>query len=159
MTGAAFDRGASRQDYSTPSAFIDAVVARFGPIAFDLAADSFNAKAPSYFDEERDALAQKWDRRGTGTDGLFWLNPPYADITPWAKKCALEAHRARILLLVPAAVGSNWWREWVHGRAGVLFLNGRLSFDGKNPYPKDCCLALYGIGVPGYDVWAWRVAT
>ena len=58
--------------------------------------------------------------------------------------------------LVPAAVGSNWFRDYVDGKALVLLLNGRLSFDGAGPYPKDCILCLYGIE-PGYEVWSWRI--
>ena len=63
---------------------------------------------------------------------------------------------SRIYFLVPAAVGSNWFRGYVHKKALVLFLNGRLSFDGKAPYPKDCLLAVYGVKA-GYDVWKWKV--
>ena len=35
--------GRSRQDYGTPPEFLAAVVARFGPLAFDLAASRDNA--------------------------------------------------------------------------------------------------------------------
>ena len=39
----------NKQDYATPADFMAAVTARFGPIAFDLAAHSGNAKSPNYF--------------------------------------------------------------------------------------------------------------
>src|SRR5882762_6462491 len=45
-----------------------------------------------------------------------------------------KAHRmvvyeqAKTVVLVPAAVGANWWRDHVHQRANVVFLNGRLCF-------------------------------
>lgn len=155
MKGAAFSRGSSRQDYATPQSFIDAFESRFGKIRFDLAASIDNFQANSYYSEKDDSLSKDWS--GLTTHGQWaWLNPPFSGIAPWAKKCA-ESSRERIAFLVPASVGSNWWREHVHDRAAVLFLNGRLSFDGKNPYPKDCALCLYSPAiVAGYEVWAWR---
>jgi hypothetical protein len=56
---------------------------------------------------------------------------------------------------VSPAVGSNWWRDHVHEKTQVFFLNGRLCFDGVAPYPKDCALCAYGME-PGYECWNWR---
>ncbi len=67
---------------------------------------------------------------------------------------------ARIAFLVPAGVGSNWYRDFVHNKARVLALNGRLAFIEGKPkllYPKDCILCLYGPDfAPGFDVWSWK---
>jgi len=61
---------------------------------------------------------------------------------------------------VPAAVGSNWYRDYVHKKCLVLALNGRLAFITGKPkllYPKDCILCLYGPDfAPGFDVWSWK---
>lgn len=142
----------SFQAYATPPEFIAAVERRFGPIDFDLAASAENAKAARYFTEEQDALVQSWGGLGTH----MWLNPPFAGIAPWAEKCAgTILWGAHLSFLVPAAVGSNWFRDFVDGRARVYFLNGRLCFDGKSPYPKDCILVRYN-DPPGYEVWTWR---
>lgn len=83
---------------------------------------------------------------------LCFLNPPYFNITVWAKKCAVEVQLgARILLLVPASVGANWWWDWVVPYADVYSV-GRMVFDdcydkqGKlitTPYPKDLFLCHY----------------
>ena len=147
--------GRSKQDYATPPEFISAVVKRFGPLAWDLAADSKNHKAPNYFTVEQDSLAQDWSK----LQGTLWLNPPFGYIAPWAKKCAdtcLEMPVGnRILMLVPASVGSNWFLEHVYPRALVIALNPRMSFDGKAPFPKDLILAVYGRH-PGFDVWRWN---
>jgi phage N-6-adenine-methyltransferase len=149
--GAAFNRGKSRQDYRTPRVFLDAIEQRFGPIVLDAAADSHNAVCPEFYSPKENALVQSWRR-----DGLTFCNPPFARIAPWAEKCRAEAARgARVALLVPAAVGSNWYRDNVHERARVYFLNGRISFDGKNGYPKDCMLAVFGEPA-GFEVWRWR---
>ncbi len=142
--------GKSKQDYATPPEFIEAVKRCLEIAAFtiDLAADETNTKAAEYYTEAQDSLTQEWTFWGWA-----WLNPPFADISPWAKKCAESS--ARIAFLVPAAVGSNWFRDYVDGKARVLLLNGRISFDGVGPYPKDCILCLYG-AEPGYEVWNWR---
>jgi phage N-6-adenine-methyltransferase len=153
--------GRSKQDYGTPRDFLDALERRFGSISFDLAAHRSNAVVPSYFGEggvEEDSLAQKWHL----LSGNLFLNPPFGDIVPWAMKCRVESasfplgiRYQRILFLVPASVGANWFAEHVHNHALVLALQGRLSFDGKDPYPKDCMLCVFG-EKPGFDVWKWR---
>ena len=165
--------GKSKQDYATPWAFIRALEARFGQtdgnnrpgkIELDLAATKDNAKAPLLIDTEQDSLAPRtrWDSFDVK---LAFLNPPFGSIAPWAKKCA-ETERLRILFLVPASVGSNWWAQHVHGAADlVLFIRPRLSFDGKNSFPKDCALAVYNLRpkpslrVPyeptRYECWNW----
>lgn len=158
VSGAAMNRGASRQDYGTPPAFIDAVERRFGCLTVDLAATSENAVAKKFITEARDSLSQMWAGSYAGN---MWLNPPFANIAPWAAKCAAESlhldPHTRILLLVPASVGANWFADHVHGKALVLGLQGRLTFVGETqPYPKDCLLCVYGEGLRGFDVWAWR---
>lgn len=151
--------GRSKQDYETPADLIAAVERRFGPIAFDLAAVATNAKAAEFYTPAEDALVQDWTR----LEGLLWLNPPFADIAPWARKCMesiLGPHRRRfeaLLLLVPASVGSNWFADFVHTRATVLALNPRLTFVGETqPYPKDCLVCVWGLWAPQFDVWRWK---
>jgi phage N-6-adenine-methyltransferase len=147
-------RGQSKQDYATPPEFMAAVSQRFGPINFDLAASEHNAKHANYFSAQDDSLRQEWHK----VSGVLWLNPPFDNIAPWAAKCKAESRgrRARILFLTPASIGANWFAEHVHGHAQVLALNGRISFDGVAPYPKDCMLSCFGFGYTGFDVWAWR---
>ncbi len=146
--------GRSKQTYATPLDFIEAVERRFEPIAFDLAANSRNAKAARYFTMRDNALSKPW----TLLRGLLWLNPPFAHLAPWVAKCEDEAgRRARIVLLVPAAVGSNWFARHVWRKATTLFLSPRLTFDGeRTPYPKDLMLCVYDRRFPATaDVWRW----
>jgi phage N-6-adenine-methyltransferase len=111
-TGASLVRGQSKQDYETPMEFIRAVEKRFGPLTVDLAASAENAKAPRHISEKENSLICPW--AATAVDNC-WLNPPFGNIAPWAKKCAEESeHGARILMLVPASIGSNWFAEHVH---------------------------------------------
>lgn len=155
MTTPAQKRGRSRQDYGTPANFLAAVVERFGPLDVDLAANENNAKAPCFVPPEVDSLSIDW----TPPEALkMWLNPPFGRIAPWSEKCATTplCEGARILLLVPASIGASWFSEHVHGRALVLALQPRLTFEGETaPYPKDCILAVYG-EAPGFEVWRWK---
>lgn len=149
--------GRSKQDYGTPPAFLEAVKTRLGVEHFDcdLAASAANAVCWRYIDQDEDALeADDW-KFGSGWN---WLNPPYADIGPWVKKAHYEwfVREVQTAVLIPASVGSNWWRDFVHEKCCVQLLNGRIKFVGaKDWYPKDCALLLYGHD-PGYDVWTWK---
>lgn len=149
--------GKSKQDYCTPRNFIADVEGRFGPLAVDLAARADNTKAPEFITPERDSLIAPWD---SWSKVNAWLNPPFGNIDPWAAKCLKMAPLfrewgGRILLLTPASVGSNWYRDHVHDKARVIFLNGRLTFEGaEDAYPKDCMLTVFGAGgVPGFEIW------
>lgn len=153
--------GRSVQVVCTPPIFLDAVrcLLEIRDFTIDLAASADNAVCPTYYDEARNALIQPW-RVG---EGWAWCNPPFGDLRPWVQKAATEAEDfgAHVAMLVPAGVGSNWWRDYVHDVATVMLLNGRLTFVGHTaPYPKDCALLLYGPSAvhrarPAYDVWRW----
>jgi phage N-6-adenine-methyltransferase len=144
--------GRSEQVVQTPADFMAAVVRRFGPMSYDLAASKENAKAPAWLDEQTDSLATNWG----GLRGNCWLNPPFAGIGLWAEKCARTVGPA-IFLLVPASVGSNWYADWVERQAEVHFLNPRLTFVGHDhAFPKDLMLCVYGLGCGSPKVWRWR---
>jgi phage N-6-adenine-methyltransferase len=145
--------GRSKQDYGTPKDFLAAVARRFGYIRTDLAASAENAVADTHFDVQQNSLVQDW----SVLKGVSWCNPPFADIGPWAEKCAtVRDRRGWTLLLTPAAVGSEWVAEHVLGKSLMLLLAPRLCFDGKNPYPKDLILICAGFGVTGIDRWRWK---
>ena len=146
--------GRSKQDYGTPWDFIRAVQRRFGNIDVDLAARRDNAKAPRWIGPARNSLRVCWSR--IYLRSLGWLNPPFDNIEPWAAKCAVETG-LRIIMLTPASVGTNWFADHVHGRAWVLALSPRLTFEGhEDPFPKDCMLSLFGFGKPRFDLWRWK---
>lgn len=151
--GPSIDRKNSKQDYATPWDLIYACEKRFGVIGVDLAATHENKKAPVYF--SKSSLKASW----SGLLGVCWLNPPFSNIKPWAKKCYEESlcGATRILLLTPASIGANWFRDHIHGKALVLALNGRITFVGAtDPYPKDCIISAFGFNEIGFDVWDWK---
>jgi hypothetical protein len=168
--------GKSEQEVVTPWLLIDAVEKRFGRIDFDLAATPENCRVRSgglrsqwepYFAPPTNSLEQDWRQ----IRGNAWLNPPYGrtlealhGIADWAEKCRLSSlsldnivlDQPRIFLLVPAGTGANWYADHIWKKSLVLFLQGRVTFDGHpTPYPKDLILAVYG-QQPGAEVWDWR---
>jgi hypothetical protein len=155
--------GRSEQVVATPRNFLITVEQKFGPIAFDLAANAENAvtnrdgQIGDYFGPGSiagpDALALTWP-----ACGLNWLNPPFGDIRPWAEKCVAEAARgARTLLLVPASVGAEWFGV-LREHAFIFELSPRITFVGHTgPYPKDLVLAYFGPeGFVGRAHWRWK---
>ena len=154
------------QTWATPWEFIRAVEVRFGPIHADLACTRENAKAGvGLFHPDVDALAVSWADRFP--DGVLFVNPPFAKIEPWAAKCAIESTRRKglILMLTPAAIGTDWFAAHVHRKAQVIGIRPRIPFDGTpiNPktgkpdgFPKDLMLTVYGLGFSGFDTWRWR---
>ena len=152
--------GRSEQNVGTPKEFLRALKHKLGIKYFDidLAASFENTVACRYYDEKDDALVQPW-KQGIGWD---FCNPPYGHLEPWVEKALHESedHDAQIAMLVPASVGSNWWWKWVHEMAYVIFLNGRITFEGhETPYPKDLAVLLYAPMFElngGYSVWPWK---
>lgn len=149
--------GKSRQDYATPPEFLLAVKERLHIKEFwyDLAAAAENTTALQFYSEAEDSLKQEW----FAMPGWSWLNPPFGKLEPWVQKAwAAKLLGFQIAVLVPASVGSNWWANWVHEEAHVLFLRPRLQFVGaKDPYPKDLALLLYHPAIHGgYDTWSWK---
>lgn len=152
--------GDSEQEVGTPRPFLDAVERRFGPIRWDLAANASNTVVPdAYYGpgsrHGEDSLVMPW---ALNHAGVLWLNPPFGNIKPFAAQCATEGPRgARVKMLVPAAVSTEWWKTYVHQQALVLFLRPRLEFVGHDHgFPKDLALVCYGPWVaPGYHTWRW----
>lgn len=174
MGGPSINRTESSGDIWTPWKFIRAVEGAFNRLLMiDLAAGGpDSAKALQYITPEEDSLAQDWvalyEPYKRGGRGAFWLNPPYSNIAPWAKKCA-NAHvfdeQVEIFLLVPASVGANWFWDYVWDYATVYSV-GRMVFDncfdrktGKlvsTVYPKDLILCHYTNTSPSRTLQRWH---
>jgi hypothetical protein len=168
MSGAAFHRGESKQDYETPWGLIRAVERRFGQeFDWDLAATPGQQKAPRFIappgaahapcdlfsdDGVRDAL------------GLCWLNPEFGDLKRWSRRAAEVAgpHR-RVVMLAPAAVSTEWFAEYVWPHAHVVAIRPRVKFVGhEQGFPKDLMFACYGGHPPTWagptstmQLWRW----
>ena len=152
--------GKSKQDVQTPPELLRAIERVFGVGGWviDLAANEHNSVSlqwlgPGAYDPYENSLAVNWSM----WSGDAFLNPPYADISPWVQKCLNTKRAGRIFALVPAAVGSNWYREYVDGSAHVVALSPRVTFVGhRDPYPKDLILAIYSAVRGGFSTWRWK---
>ncbi len=150
--------GESKQDYQTPDDLLAALTNRYGPLEIDLAAREDNKVAPVCITPEQDSLITPWPK-----DILAFLNPPFSDIKPWAKKCS-EAG-ARVIMLTPASVGSEWFAKYCFQKANVIILRPRFAFKGMppnpktgkvDPYPKDCMITTWNIEMPGFELWRFK---
>lgn len=148
----------TNQIVSTPDDFIAAVEERFGKITWDLAANAQNYKSHNKFryfgpgsSVEENAFLAEWN----GLGNLAWLNPPFADIEPWARKCAesYQKFNQRIALIVPASVCTSYFVDWIDPFAYTFKVTPR-------PFKRevrDCILALYEpSGYTGSQTWHWR---
>ncbi len=104
---------------ATPQFIYDWLDAMMG-FTVDVCADASNFKHPKYYDEKDNGLAQSW------ADETYFKNPPYARQLPdWMRKgrdsCMYQ--RAMGCAVIPARVGSEWWKHYVKqldGKAGKL---------------------------------------
>ena len=153
-------RGRSKQDYHTPREFLAAVQATFGPIALDLAADSPHVcerwLGPGSSIAE-DAFAVDWFPL-VPTGRISYLNPPFSNIAPWARKCVEQAENGlRIIMLTPFTCGNR--QDIVYPHALTLGLRPRLTFEGESSgYPKDLQVSIFGLGMVGTGTWRWTDA-
>ncbi len=148
------DKNKTEQTVGTDPEFYEILNARFG-FSWDLACTRENQLCPMGLTPSENSLSADWHK----LEGWLYLNPPFKDSGKWAQKCSDEMEKgARIVMLTPAAVGSNWVRDWVYKRASVRILNGRLKFVGHDtPYPKDCMISIFQKNVyRGIDIWNWR---
>lgn len=178
MGGPSINRAESSGDIWTPWEFIRAIEGTFARVlTVDLAASGKEStKAPAWITPEEDSLTLDWNdyylyyRHGNGH--ALWLNPPYSNITPWAKKCAntyVFDEQVEIFLLTPASVGANWFWDYVWDYATVYSV-GRMVFDNcfdrktgqlvSTVYPKDLILAHYTNTTPSRTLqrWQWKKA-
>lgn len=160
-------RAAAKTDYGTPREVYASLDAQFA-FTVDLAAHKGNHKHARYFSPEQDSLRQSW----AGETGF--LNPPFGDgVGTWLGKARHAAIRERavIVQLLPARVGTRWWRQYVEGEdepagrlrssswqpstrtlwlrweglvTGIHYLRERITFDGADdPAKFDCAVVIH----------------
>ena len=150
--------GKSKQTYGTPPELLRAIERDFHVTrwACDLACDASNKICEMGYGSGSpfgtDSFQADWTLAGD-----LWLNPPFADIEPWVRKCATTVRVGRIFQLAPASVGSNWYASLVHGRAHVIAVSPRITFQGESsPYPKDIVILLWSAVRGGFSCWRWK---
>jgi len=153
------DKTKTKQDYGTDPKFWNILNGKYD-FKWDLACHEGNCLVTDgrfnsgYLHPYTDSLAEDWHLK----EGWLYLNPPFKDIKPWARKCVNESLLgAKVVMLTPASVGSIWFHDWVMNKAHVMFLKGRLTFAGETaPYPKDCMISIFDNFHRGVNIWDWR---
>ena len=70
------------------------------------------------------------------TDGLLsdwgtrvFCNPPYSQTAKWIKKCWEESKKGKtVVLLINAITDTKAFHEYIHNKAEVRFIKGRIKF-------------------------------
>lgn len=123
-------------EWRTPDDLFEKIAWQFGPFDLDAAATKENAKAPTFYTKKDNGLEQLWF-------GNVWINPPYSAPGPWCKVAAHYTyienktdHGGSVVMLLPAAVDTEWFHMWVVPFAAWAPLRGRISFLDWNGKPK-----------------------
>lgn len=149
------------QTVLTPRWFLDELIRRAGmPIALDPCTTPENptqAKAhcsntemiggmPSPFDN---GLIMSWHDTAKHLGGFVYVNPPYADLQTWLRKCAAEAELgAQIYALVPWRSNRDWF--CAHLRSGATATTiAPIAFVGsKSGFPAPLCVLSWNLPAP-----------
>ena len=135
-----------KQDWVTPNWLFAKLDEEFH-FDLDAAASDSNHKCDRYFTEKDDGLKQKWG-------GSVWVNPPYnKGLKKWVRKAYEESLAGSIVvMLIPARTETDYWHEYIFGKAEIRFIHGRIRFlyeDGSTaavnaPFPS--AVVIFGTG-------------
>lgn len=127
-----------RQDYGTPQSLFDFLDAEF-KFTLDAFASSENAKCPTYFTKEQDALSQDWGEH------IVFMNPEYKHLRAAIEKAHGAAQAgATVVALIPARTCTRAWHDHIMHANEIRFLRGRLTFEGASqPAPFPSCIVVF----------------
>lgn len=119
-------------NWCTPQDFFNKLNEEFN-FVLDAAAAPKTAKCGLYYTPETDGLSQSWD-----CGGAVFCNPPYGrEIGKWVQKAYKEAARGNpIVLLIPARTDTDYFHDYIYGKAEIRFVKGRLRFIDENGKPS-----------------------
>lgn len=133
-----------KMDWCTPKEFFDKLNEEFDFI-LDAAATEKTKKCDLCYTPETDGLSQTWN-----VGGAVFCNPPYGrEIGKWVQKAFEEARGgATIVLLIPSRTDTNYFHDYIYGKAEIRFVRGRLKFtddDGNtsDPAPFPSMVVIY----------------
>lgn len=127
-----------RSDWETPTALYQILDDEFG-FELDVCASPENAKADQYLTPEHDGLTCDWG------DAVCWMNPPYGrELSHWIEKAVTARYLgATVVCLVPARIGSRWFRLCCREADEIRLLHSRLTFEGADqPAPFPSCIVV-----------------
>lgn len=131
----------SSDEWPTDAAVVEEWARREGPFALDPCCTAESAKAPHFFTQADDGLAQDWLAASGG--GAVWMNPPYSDVYAWITKALAETARGvrSVVCLLPSRTDTKWFHLLLaaQDRCTFVFCRGRLRFGdatGSAPFPS-----------------------
>lgn len=124
-------------EWATPQYVFDALDKEF-QFTLDPCANDTNHKCAKYYTKEQDGLQQDWSGE------RIYLNPPYGrGIDKWVKKLSETDAPVRVALL-PMRSDTNWFHNYVLGKAEIRYVKGRLRFnDCKSGAPFGSIIVIY----------------
>ena len=122
-------------EYGTPSfLFLEACKKYNCNPVVDYFASKTNHVGEKYYTKDDLVFEMEWFENG-------FINPPYSrKLLPKIMKKAWEQHQKHnieLLILTYAKTDTQWWHNFVEGKAEVHFHNGRITFLCKHGFPKN----------------------
>lgn len=129
-----------------PREFLEPLAEEIGGFDLDPTAEERSPVAAETFADEPEALDLAWF-------GSVWANPVHYETATWCRKIARESFREGvdlIVALIPDATSTNWYHEFVLGRARyVCLIDHRLRFgDADHSAATGSHVAIYGEEIP-----------
>lgn len=116
-----------KNNWATPNHIFAPLDAEFH-FDWDVCAEDWSKKCDNYWSKEDNCLTKDWS-------GNCFMNPPYGKgengITNFVKKAYEESQKdANVVVgLLPAKTDTKWFWDWVHGKAEIRFVKGRIRFE------------------------------
>lgn len=116
--------------YKTPRDLIDRINKDIGQITLDACANEENKVCEKFISKEQNALVSDWT-----TSGIVFCNPPFSKKDKFVEKAYTESQNGtKIIMLVPASVETQFFKNCKEKAEWILFLSGRLTFEGIGNY-------------------------
>jgi len=131
----------NKHDWTTPKDFFEKLNREFN-FTLDPCCYAETALCKKYYTEKEDGLIQDWQGE------TVFCNPPYGkEIEKWVEKCYMESLKPNttVVLLIPNRSDTIWYHEYIHGKAKVEPVKGRLKFgNSKNSAPFPSIWVVFG---------------
>jgi phage N-6-adenine-methyltransferase len=129
----------NKQDYATPWGLVEALEKELGRrFTLDVCASEKSAKAPKYYNAEKNGLMQDWAQDAwEDFPHAAWCNPEYGDgkIPLWimeaaklADPCTVFGGLTTVFLLPANKTDQAWWHKLVIPFHAVWDVKGRVDF-------------------------------
>lgn len=147
-------------EWETPTDLFHQLHSEFN-FRIDCAATPGNNKLDAFYSLDPsglgDGLKSSWNFHGRAA----WCNPPYGRaIAKWMQKGWEESQTGcAVVMLVPARVGTKWWKKWVTQKAKeVRFIEGGVKFTNDQGVcesaPFDSAIVIYRPQLGSYKWWS-----